>query len=111
MCTHAWRRVRYAEGAGKVSMLLVEKVRWLLLKGSMRSGLDGDVAGFSGWSLLKKGPLESRRMAWVMVGWKRPPNCEWAERCVGRTWPKVKKVERPLRCVRVVVESRRGRFL
>ena len=97
MCTHACRRLRYAECAGNVSMPLVEKVRWLLLKGSMRSGLDSDVVGFSGGSLLKKGPRESRRMAWAMVGWKRPPNGEWAERWVGRTWPKVKKVERPLR--------------
>jgi hypothetical protein len=30
---------------------------------------------------------ERRRIASVIVGWKRPPWEEYALRCVGRTWP------------------------
>jgi len=40
-----------------------------------------------------KGCFDSRRTAWVIVGWKRPPWTEWSSRCVGRTWPSVKNVE------------------
>lgn len=49
---------------------------------------DGEVGG---------GGAERRRMACVIVGWKRPPKGEWARRCVGRTWPMAKKVEKVLR--------------
>lgn len=97
MCTHACLLLAYCEGAGNVSMPFVEKVRWPLLKGSMRSGLFREVVGFSGGSLAaKKGPRDRRRIACAMVGWKRPPNCECALRWVGSVWPKVKKVDSPL---------------
>lgn len=99
MCTHACRLLSYADGAGNVSSPLVENVRCPPLKGSMRSGLFGDVVGFVGGSFSsRKGPRDRRRIACVMVGWKRPPNVEWADRWVGRTWPSVKKVDSPLRC-------------
>jgi hypothetical protein len=39
------------------------------------------------------GPRERSRMDWVMVGWLGPPKGEWARRCVGRVWPRLKKVE------------------
>lgn len=66
------RRERYADGAGKVSRPVVVYVRTFAEKGSERSGLEGarealDAVGGG------KGPLERRRMAWVIVGWKRPP--------------------------------------
>lgn len=35
-------------------------------------------------------------MAWVIVGWKGPPNGEYALRWVGSVWPNEKKVERAL---------------
>ena len=28
-----------------------------------------------------------RRMTWVIVGWKMPPNLECAMRCMGRVFP------------------------
>lgn len=43
-----------------------------------------------------KGARERRRMACVMVGWKRPPWGEWARRWQGRVWPREKKSERIL---------------
>ena len=52
-----------------------------------------------------KGPRLRRRMACVMVGWKRPPWGEWAVRCVGRTWPREKKVERRLWPLLAIVVS------
>jgi len=97
MCTQLCLRFRYAEGAGNVSIPFVEKVRWPDEKGSERSGLRTDLLGFVGGSLASmKGPRESNRMAWVIVGWKRPPYSECILRCVGRTWPRVKKVESAL---------------
>jgi hypothetical protein len=100
ICTHECRLVTYAEGAGNVSSPFVENVRCPPLKGSMRSGLLGDVIGFLGGSFSSKnGPRESKRIACVMVGWKRPPNDECAERWVGKTCPRVKNVERPLYAV------------
>jgi hypothetical protein len=73
--------VRYADGAGKVSIPFVENVRCPPLNGSMRSGLLSDVAGLSGGPFSSKnGPRERSRMACVIVGWKRPPNGECAER-------------------------------
>ena len=68
MCTHACRLLLYWEGAGNVSSPFVEKVRWPLLKGSIKSGLLSDAVGFSGGSWFKKGPRDSRRMACVIVG-------------------------------------------
>jgi hypothetical protein len=75
----------------------VEKVRWPDVKGSDKSGLAIDGFGVSGGSLeWMNGPLERRRMACVIVGWKSPPNCECIERWVGSTWPREKNVERTL---------------
>ena len=76
-------------------------MRALAENGSMMSGLFGDMetSGFDrlDWEA-ENGGEERRRIAWVIVGWKRPPCAgEYALRCVGRTWPRVKKVERALR--------------
>lgn len=39
------------------------------------------------------GGRESRRMASRRVGWKGPPWGSLCRRCVGRTWPRTKKVD------------------
>jgi hypothetical protein len=97
MCTHECLRLRYADGAGNVSCPFVENVRCPPLNGSTRSGLLSDDAGVLGAvRSSKNGPRERSRIACVMVGWKRPPNGEWAVRCVGSTCPNVKNVEMPL---------------
>jgi hypothetical protein len=57
-------------------------------------GVECDVFGIC--LVEEKGWEERRRMAWVMVGWKSPPYAECAARWVGRTWPKLKKVESAL---------------
>lgn len=53
-------------------------------KGSTISGLEGDKEGSDalgcGAEEEKKGCDESRRMAWVIVGWKRPPWGEYIDR-------------------------------
>lgn len=71
------------------------------VKGSIMSGDLGDMEVFGGaWKsegIVEKGWEERRRIACVMVGWKRPPLMgEYARRWVGRTWPSVKKLERNL---------------
>lgn len=70
------------------------------MKGSTISGDLGEMET-SGVGRLcgvgEKGCEERRRIACVIVGWKRPPWMgEYALRWVGRTWPTVKKVERNL---------------
>lgn len=58
-------------------------------KGSVREGEGGEVGG-------EKGGRESRRMASRRVGWKGPPWGSWWRRCVGRVWPRMKKVDMAL---------------
>lgn len=76
------------------------------MNGSTRSfgGIGGDVcggaAGDAGWL---KGWEERSRMACVIVGWKRPPNLEYAARCVGRVWPSMKNVDVKLARIELVV--------
>lgn len=58
-------------------MPFVENVRWPEVNGSVRSGLEMAFSDFLGdSSARKKGPRERRRIAWVKVGWNRPPNSE-----------------------------------
>lgn len=83
-----------------MSSPVVEYVRVLEVKGSIISGDLGDIETLGvgrSEEVVEKGWGERRRIAWVMVGWKRPPwTGEYAQRWVGRTWPSVKKVERTL---------------
>lgn len=66
----------------------------------MRSGECGEGSarggGVGGGVERREVGSQRRRTAWVMVGWKRPPWGECTRRWVGRTWPRVKKVERNL---------------
>ncbi|KAJ6439997.1 zinc finger containing protein [Purpureocillium lavendulum] len=73
----ALRFEEYAAGAGYESAPSVEKERL---------GGVGDV----------EGPDRSST-AWVMVGWYSPPKDECHSLRVGRTWPRLKKVEKKLR--------------
>jgi len=82
-----------------VSVPFVLKVSAPEVKGSEISGLLGLKETFdtgdSGISF-EKGWEDRRRIAWAIVGWKGPPCCEYADRCVGRTWPNVKNVDNAL---------------
>lgn len=98
MCTQLWRRDRYADGAGKVSEPFVEYVRVPDVKGSVTSGdfgfKDGEeweVFGFG--SEDEYGCAERRRIACVMVGWNKPPYCEYFVRCIGKVCPNEKNAE------------------
>jgi len=79
----------YAEGAGKVSVPLVLYVSVPDVKGSAMSGLRGSREGFVAevevGDFWEKGWDDRSRIAWVIVGWKRPPCIEYAPRWVGRT--------------------------
>ena len=55
------------------------------MNGSTRSGPDGTGEGCEDGAAY--GPLLNNRMACVMVGWKRPPYFECADRTVGRVLP------------------------
>jgi hypothetical protein len=79
MWTQLCFRERYADGAGKTSVPVVVYVKALDEKGSIISGdlRDIDTRGVSAeCGVREKGCEERRRIAWVIVGWKRPP---WAE--------------------------------
>lgn len=91
MWTHENLREGYAEGAGNSSVPFVEYVMARPLKGSL---IAGEASVFR---VFENGCEERSRMAWVRVGWKRPPwEGEYAVRWVGRTWPYEKKVLRNL---------------
>ena len=64
--------------------------------GSVMEGVDEGIGGWGG-----KGGRESSRMASSMVGWKGPPWGSWCRRCVGRTWPRMKKVDMALWAVKM----------
>lgn len=98
MCTQLWRRDRYADGAGKLSVPLVEYVRMPEVKGSMISGDLGLSEGEDGPDSTvnsedENGCEDRRRIACDMVGWKSPPYCEYFVRCTGSVWPNEKNVE------------------
>lgn len=61
-------------------------------KGSVMSRCGIFADSFESWESRE----DSSRMAWVIVGWKRPPWGECMLRCVGKTWPNAKKVENVL---------------
>jgi hypothetical protein len=69
-----------------------------VVKGSVRSGDLGLREGEE-WEVLglgseaENGWAERRRIAWVMVGWKRPPCGEYLVRCIGRVWPNEKNAD------------------
>jgi hypothetical protein len=54
-----------------------------------------DNGALPGW-LPANGWAESRRIACGMVDWKAPPWGEYRRRWVGRTWPRLKNVDRAL---------------
>jgi hypothetical protein len=68
------------------------------VNGSVMSGDLGFSEGEE-WAVLglgseeENGCADRRRIACVMVGWKRPPYCEYFVRCMGRVWPKEKNAE------------------
>ena len=60
----------------------------------LSDGEDWLVLGFN--SDEENGCADRRRIACVMVGWKRPPYSEYFVRCIGRVWPNEKNAEVPL---------------
>jgi hypothetical protein len=44
----------------------------------------------------ENGCADRRRIACVMVGWKRPPYGEYFVRCIGSVWPNEKNAEEAL---------------
>lgn len=54
-----------------------------------------------GGKVFVNGARERRRIACVIVGWKRPPWGECARRWVGRVWPREKNVARALWTLRL----------
>lgn len=68
------------------------------MKGSVMSG-DFGLCDGEEWVVLgldseeENGCAERRRIACVMVGWNKPPYCEYFVRCIGRVCPNEKNAE------------------
>ena len=65
-------------------------------KGSEISGESNERSTGRAELVGEKGGRESRRTASRRVGWKGPPCGSLWRRCVGRTWPRTKKVDMAL---------------
>lgn len=94
--------LKYSDEAVKIRIECTDRIRKAVLDVRRQRGYsDEDPKNnlASTWlreGMNREGPRDRRRMACVIVGWNRPPNCECALRCVGRVWPNVKKVDSPL---------------